>query len=77
RLKTQSYHRQYLNRYFWRTKSQQEIDYVEERDGKIFGYEFKWNPKAKIKIPSNFVDTYNAEVKVITRDNFRDFVGLN
>lgn len=77
RLKTQSYHRQFVNRYFWRTKSQQEIDYVEERDGKIVGYEFKWNPKAKIKIPSSFVDAYNADIQVIARDNFRDFVGLS
>lgn len=76
RLKPQSYHRQFVNRYFWRTKSLQEIDYVEEREGKIVGYEFKWNPKSKIKIPSSFVDAYNADIQVIARDNFRDFVGL-
>lgn len=76
RLKTQNYHRQFVSRYFWRTKSRQEIDYVEEYNGKISGYEFKWNPKAKIKIPASFVDTYNTEVKVITRDNFRDFVKI-
>lgn len=76
RLKTQSYHRHFVNHYFWRTKDQQEIDYVEERDGKIFGYEFKWNPKAKIKIPASFKETYDAEVEVITRENFREFVGI-
>lgn len=76
RLKTQSYHRQFLNRYFWRTKTQQEIDYVEERAGEVFGYEFKWNPKAKVKIPASFVEAYKADVSVITRDNFRDFVVL-
>ncbi|MDF2475686.1 MAG: ATPase [Sphingobacterium sp.] len=77
RLKHNSYSRHFGNRYFWRTKQQQEIDYVEERDGRITGYEFKWNPKAKAKIPSNFVETYNAEIKVISKDNFRTFVGLD
>ncbi len=74
RLKRNHYHRQYCNSYFWRTKQQQEIDYVEESDGKIKGFEFKWNPKAKASIPSNFVTTYQADVKVVTRDNFRDFI---
>ncbi len=76
RLKTQSYHRQFANRFFWRTKQQQEIDYVEEKDGTIKGFEFKWNPKTKAKIPINFVNTYDAQVDVISRDNFRSFVGI-
>jgi predicted AAA+ superfamily ATPase len=76
RLKTQGYHRQFANRYFWRTTAGQQIDYVEEAGGKIFGYEFKWNPKAKTKIPSSFADAYSADVRVITRDNYRNFVAL-
>lgn len=76
RLKRNRYHQQYCNRYFWRTKQQQEVDYVEESDGKITGFEFKWNPKAKASIPSPFVNAYNAQVHIITRDNFRSFVGL-
>lgn len=74
RLKRNHYYRHYCNTYFWRTKQQQEIDYVEDSDGKIKGFEFKWNPKAKTSIPSNFVTTYQADVKVITRENFRDFI---
>ncbi|MGC4129666.1 MAG: ATP-binding protein [Bergeyella sp.] len=76
RLKRNHYHHYYCNKYFWRTKQQQEIDYVEEADGKITGFEFKWNPKAKAKIPANFVKTYNAEFEVISKENFRNFVGL-
>ena len=34
--------------YFWRTKQQQEIDFVEEQNGQIVGFEFKWNNKNKI-----------------------------
>ena len=75
RLKYNSYHHIYVNRYFWRTKQQQEIDYVEERDGKILGFEFKWNPKARIKVPPSFTNTYNAKVEVITKENFRAFTG--
>ena len=74
RLKMNTYHLSLANSYFWRTKQQQEVDYVEEIAGKIKGYEFKWNTKAKVKIPKSFMETYNAEVDVINRDNFRTFI---
>lgn len=76
RLKRNHYHRKYCNKYFWRTTQQQEIDYVEETDGIITGFEFKWNPKSKVKIPSSFVKSYNADVMIITKDNFRNFVNI-
>ena len=60
--------------YFWRTKQQQEIDYVEEQSGKIIGYEFKWNPKAKNKTHKSFINAYNSEIITIHRDNFRNFI---
>lgn len=74
RLKRNTYDQSLANSYFWRTKQQQEIDYVEEIAGKIKGYEFKWNPKANVRFPKSFMDTYNAEVDVINRDNFRTFI---
>lgn len=74
RLKHNGYHRKFTNSYFWRTVQQQEIDYVEEVDGIITGYEFKWNPKAKAKIPQKFIETYDAKVNVVSKENFRDFV---
>lgn len=76
RLKHNHYHKNYVNSYFWRTVQKQEIDYIEESGGKIKGFEFKWNPKVKPNIPINFVKTYHAEVAVINRDNFRNFLSL-
>lgn len=77
RIKLVSYNKMPLLNYFWRTKQQQEVDYVEEIEGKIFGYEFKWNPRRKIHFPTTFTNTYNAINKGITRENFREFVILN
>jgi predicted AAA+ superfamily ATPase len=77
RLKRNQYHQKHCNRYFWRTKQQQEIDYVEEANGEIIGYEFKWNKNANVKIPANFASTYNAKVEVISKENFRSFVGID
>ncbi|TYR33905.1 ATP-binding protein [Sphingobacterium phlebotomi] len=74
RLKRNHYHQRYCNKYFWRTKQQQEMDYVEESNGEIIGFEFKWNPKAKVNIPSSFVKAYQADVHVVTKENFRDFI---
>lgn len=74
RLKKNTYFRSLSKPYFWRTKQQQEIDYVEVKDGVISGYEFKWNPAAKSKIPRVFKETYQAEVKIVHPENFRDFV---
>jgi predicted AAA+ superfamily ATPase len=74
RMKFMEYSGSLIKPYFWRTVQQQEIDYVEDEAGKIYGYEIKWNPKAKVKIPKTFSQTYNTEVKIITRENFRDFI---
>ena len=74
RIKKQHYQNIYLNRYFWRTYTQQEIDLVEEREGKLFGYEFKWGSK-KGKIPSEWRKAYpEAEYQTINRDNYLDFI---
>jgi len=75
RVKFQRYNKMIVNNYFWRTYDQQEIDWVEEREGKLFGYEFKWNPKRKVKVPGAWKKEYeNAEFKVIHRDNYLDWV---
>jgi uncharacterized protein len=68
----------YCNRYFWRTTSQQEIDYIEEKDGKIAAYEFKWSPNENLKFSKPFQNAYpGAEMKVINKDNFREFLGIS
>ena len=74
RKKQNSYKDTFARMYFWRTKQQQEVDFVEEKDGTIYGFEFKWKPKSKLKLPTTFVNTYNAQSKIINKDNFREFV---
>lgn len=75
RQKAKHYQGKYSNDYFWRTYSQQEIDYIEESDGKIRAYEFKWNPKKKGKFPASFRDAYpGAQTATISRENFIPFV---
>jgi predicted AAA+ superfamily ATPase len=75
RLKKQQYHSIYANNYFWRTWSQKEIDFIEERDGKLYGFEFKWNVKKKVKVPKEWIGNYpESEFSVITPDNFLDIV---
>lgn len=76
RIKQIEYKQSLAHTYFWRTKQQQEVDFVEENGGKIFGYEFKWNKKKSQKLPKTFTETYNAESNVIDKNNFREFVVL-
>ncbi|NLJ44716.1 MAG: ATP-binding protein [Bacteroidales bacterium] len=62
------------NSYFWRTQDQQEIDYIEERDGILHAYEIKWNPKSRAKLSKTFSSAYNTSFEVITPDNFHSFI---
>lgn len=74
RLKTKSYKRIFANDYFWRTYDRQEIDLVEERDGKLYAYEFKWKPQ-KVKAPKAWADAYpESEFQVISKENFLEFL---
>lgn len=74
RLKYNAYSSSLAKGYFWRTVKQQEIDYVEEEARKIKGFEIKWNPKNKVKVPKAFKEAYNTEVNVINKENFREFL---
>lgn len=74
RVKKQSYHQLFSNNYFWRTYDQKEIDFIEERDGKLFGFEFKWGHK-KSTVPKLWLETYaNSSFEVITKENFIEFI---
>ncbi len=74
RLKSREYLKIYTNKYFWRTYDQKEVDLVEERDGKLYGYEFKWQAK-KVKPPKLWLETYpNASYQVIDQNNFLEFL---
>ena len=74
RLKYQEYRRISSNNYFWRTYEQQEIDWVEERDGSLFGYEFKWKEE-KVKIPTQWKSAYpDASFELININNFSEWL---
>jgi hypothetical protein len=73
RLKKLAYQEIPANSYFWRTWQQKEIDYLEEREGRLFAYEFKWQGKACA--PKSFKEAYpEAEFQVINRENYLDFI---
>ncbi|NLA49663.1 MAG: ATP-binding protein [Bacteroidales bacterium] len=77
RMKFLHYSRQYAGTWFWRNHQQKEIDYIEEADGKISAFEFKWNPGKKFKVPSSFAENYTiSDVEVVSRGNFLPFVGV-
>lgn len=63
------------NRYFWRTHHDAEIDYIEEQDGQLAAYEFKWQDKA-VRLPQAFEKAYpGSPFSVIHQDNFETFIG--
>lgn len=76
RLKKRSYKHIHGYSYFWRTYEQREIDLVEERDGKLFPYEFKWSEKNKAYAPKDWLVSYPQAEKfsVVTPDNYLDFI---
>ena len=78
RMKYNSYSNSFAQSYFWRTKDQSEIDYLEEEDGNLSAYEFKWNPaKSKTKCPASFAAAYpSSTYRVITPDNIEEFIEL-
>jgi len=74
RLKKLAYKKIWCNHYFWRTYSQQEIDWIEEGDGKLNAYEFKWQPR-KILAPSEWRSNYaTSTFNVINRENYLEFI---
>lgn len=75
RRKLNSYTNFYGSSYFWRTQQQQEIDYIEEIDGKLSVFAFKWNPNKKKRFPLTFTKTYNPyKTEIIHRENYESFI---
>ena len=61
--------------YFWRTYDQQEIDWIEDREGILHAYEFKWNPKKKAKEPVAWKKGYpESKFEVINSDNYLNWI---
>jgi uncharacterized protein len=75
RLKYQQYVGMTVNNYFWRTYQQQEIDWIEERDGRLFAFEIKWKQMKKIVAPSAWLNSYpDTSFEVITNENYLDWI---
>ena len=75
RIKNQNYDQKSVSNYFWRTYDQQELDWLEEDNGILLGYEFKWNENRKAKIPTAFAKAYpEASFEVINKQNYLDFI---
>lgn len=74
RVKRDHYRRCFKNLYFWRTYDRKEIDLIEEGDGEIAAYEFKYS-RSRVKEPREFLDTYGgSSFEVIHRENYLDFI---
>ena len=74
RIKMLAYKEMFVSQYFWRTHTQQEIDRIEEANGKISGFEYKWG-KADAKAPTEFSKSYpDANFQTVNQDNYLDFI---
>lgn len=77
RIKNNHYQARYVNTYFWRTHDKAEIDYIEETDGNLHAFEFKWKDK-NIRFANSFLQAYpNHTTQVISRTNFEAFIAEN
>ena len=75
RIKFQHYNEMLVNNYFWRTYQQQEIDWIEEREGKLHAYEIKWSNRKIPKVPSAWIRAYpDSSFKVITPENYLEWI---
>lgn len=75
RIKHLNYSGKWANYWYWRTKEQKEIDFIEESGGQITAYEFKWDPSGKVKQPKQFAEAYkDSTFKVIHRNNFDEWI---
>ena len=75
RLKHNAYNSFYGKSHFWRTQLQQEVDYVEDIDGALHAYEFKWSKTKQPRLTETFAKNYpNHTFEVVSPDNYQDFV---
>lgn len=74
-IKKSNNNRQFAKYYFWRSFQQQEIDLIEEIDGKTNVIEIKWNENKKVKFPTTFTDAYPVNNStLINRKNYSNFL---
>ena len=76
RLKRNRYVNSYAQLYFWRNHDQSEVDLIEEEDGLLSTYEFKWNPRRKAKLSQAFARAYpNSTFQLVSPENYWEFIG--
>ena len=75
RMKFLRYNGMDAKQFFWRTTAQQEIDLIEEYEGKFNAYELKWNKDSKVRFPQSFINNYAVtETFVVTPGNMEIFL---
>ena len=75
RIKHNTYSLFYGKSHFWRTQQQQEIDYLEDIDGVLHAYEFKWSANKQPKLSQTFANSYpDHTFAVINPENYMGFV---
>lgn len=75
RMKCNAYNAFYGKSYFWRTKQQQEVDYIEDYDGVLHAYEFKWSNTKQPRLTETFTNGYpDHTFSMVNPDNYQDFV---
>ncbi len=75
RIKAQEYDQTLVSNHFWRTYDQQEIDWIEDRNGQLFAYDMKWNPERQKKCPVGFSNNYpEAEFHLVNPENYQEFI---
>ena len=75
RMKYRNYNGIHASQYFWRTYDGSEVDLIEEHEGRLFGYEFKWGKKSKRR-PLKWMDYPNSSYEVISREDITGFIPL-
>lgn len=74
RMKYREYHHIDANQYFWRTYDGSEVDLVEEREGRLCGYEFKWKPREYARVLAKWKEYKGSSYQIITPDNLKGFI---
>lgn len=74
RMKYREYHHIEANQYFWRTYDGSEIDLVEEREGRLYGYEFKWKPREYARVLVKWKEYKNSSYQIVTPDKLKGFI---
>lgn len=75
RMKHNAYNAFYGKSYFWRTQQQQEVDYIEDYDGVLHAYEFKWSSSKQPRLTETFAKNYpDHTFTVVNPDNYQEFV---